>query len=296
MFYGEEEQKIPSNSITDIKAELKHFNWGAFFLNWIWAIFNGAWHDIWPIFFVQVLFFIVGLFFFGFVFGILIFILEIYIGIKGNEWAYYGTKRWENIAHFRKVQQNWVGASIAASIILNFILGFICTIVGVFLATNSKDKVHKKSQTTQSQTIEQSLEYPTIQLSKNINYSFKTLKPETLEYLKSKSDYKNYFDGKKLVIYFTGANCPYGKTFNDTLESIKNNDSLSSEFNFYAAEASGMKMFNSQEDANADIDFSNTCQEFCIVNTKKGQIFAIDGVGETEASMVDSILIQLKNW
>lgn len=46
MFYGEEEQKVNGDSMSDINAELEHFNWGAFFLGWIWAIFNGAWRDI----------------------------------------------------------------------------------------------------------------------------------------------------------------------------------------------------------------------------------------------------------
>ena len=62
------------------------------------------------------------------------------------------------------------------------------------------------------------------------------------------------------------------------------------------SEASGMKTFSSQEDAQADIDFNNSCHEFCVVNTKNGQMFAIDGVGETEASTVGLILFQLANW
>lgn len=52
MFYGEEEQKVNGDSMSDINAELEHFNWGAFFLGWIWAIFNGAWRDIWPVFLI----------------------------------------------------------------------------------------------------------------------------------------------------------------------------------------------------------------------------------------------------
>ena len=145
MFYGEEEQKVNGDSMSDINAELEHFNWGAFFLGWIWAIFNGAWRDIWPVFLIQVLFFIVGQFFLGFVFGILFLLLEIYIGKKGNEWAYYGTKKWKNLEHFRKVQRNWVGASIAASIILNFSLTFIVMLFGMSLAANPAFKADRKS-------------------------------------------------------------------------------------------------------------------------------------------------------
>lgn len=296
MFYGEEEQKVNGDSMSDINAELEHFNWGAFFLGWIWAIFNGAWRDIWPVFLIQVLFFIVGQFFLGFVFGILILLLEIYIGKKGNEWAYYGTKKWKNLEHFRKVQRNWVGASIAASIILNFSLTFIVMLFGMSLAANPAFKAHKKAQARQAKKLEKSSEYPTISVSKDINYSFSTIKPETLDYLKSRSEIKDYFDGKKLVIYFTGADCPYAQVFEKALEPIKNSSTMSSVFNFYAAEASGMKTFSSQEDAQADIDFNNSCHEFCVINTKNGQMFAIDGVGETEASTVGLILFQLANW
>ena len=114
---------------------------------------------------------------------------------------YYGTKKWKDLEHFRKVQRNWVGASIAASIILNFSLTFIVMLFGMSLAANPAFKVRKKAQAKQAKKLEKSSEYPTISVSKDINYSFSTIKPETLDYLKSRSEIKDYFDGKKLVIY-----------------------------------------------------------------------------------------------
>ena len=50
------------------------------------------------------------------------------------------------------------------------------------------------------------------------------------------------------------------------------------------------------EEANANIAFSNKCQEFCIVNPNKNEVFSINGIGYEEASKLESILNQLKNW
>ncbi len=297
MYYGEEEQRVGANSLADINKELEHFNWGAFFLGWIWAIFNGAWGDIWVIFILQVIFFILA-HFLGVIFILLSFALEIYIGIKGNEWAYYGTKKWNNLEHFRKTQRKWVGISIVASIILNF--GMYIALAAVGFSTISKSenrqKLEKITKEHKSQNSTKSDEYPKLYGLKGINYSFSTLKPNVLEYLKTNSEYKNYFDGKKLVIYYTGADCPYAQVFETALSSVKNDSTYSSGYNFYAQSASGMKTFSSQADAQADIDFSNKCHEFCIVNTKNAQMFAIDGVGVEEATQVGAIIIQLKDW
>ncbi len=297
MVYGEEEQRVGTDSLADINKELEHFNWGAFLLGWIWAIFNGAWGDIWVIFILQVIFFILA-HFLGFIFILLYLALEIYIGIKGNEWAYYGTKKWNNLEHFRKTQRNWVGISIVASIILNSGMYIVLAAVGLstILKPENRQKLEKIAQESKSQNSTKSNEYPELYGLKGINYSFSTLKPNVLEYLKNSSEYKNYFDGKKLVIYFTGADCPYAQVFETALSTVKNDSTYSSEFNFYAQNASGMKTFSSRADAQADIDFNNKCHEFCIVNTKNGQMFAIDGVGAEEAAQVGFIIIQLKDW
>lgn len=64
------------------------WSWGAFLLNWIWAIGNKTW---------------IGLLclipYVGFIFSI-------YLGIKGRELA-WRNKRWESIEHFNRVQKKW---------------------------------------------------------------------------------------------------------------------------------------------------------------------------------------------
>ena len=71
-----------------LPPELRGWNWGAFFFNWLWGIFNNT--------------FIALLCFIPFVNIVMIFVL----GAKGNEWAWQN-KRWNSIEHFKRVQKNW---------------------------------------------------------------------------------------------------------------------------------------------------------------------------------------------
>ncbi|MBT8379555.1 MAG: ribonuclease G [Ignavibacteria bacterium] len=71
-----------------LPSELSGWNWGAFFLSWIWGIGNNTW--------------IALLTFVPFVNFVMIFIL----GAKGNEWAWQN-KRWDSFDHFIKVQKLW---------------------------------------------------------------------------------------------------------------------------------------------------------------------------------------------
>ncbi|MFZ4401317.1 MAG: serine/threonine protein kinase [Bacteroidales bacterium] len=74
------------NSI--VPPEVNKWNWGAFFLNWIWGIGNQSY-----------LAFLCFIPFFSFIW---IFI----VGAKGNKWAWQN-KRWESIEHFKSVQRKW---------------------------------------------------------------------------------------------------------------------------------------------------------------------------------------------
>ena len=78
----------PLNQPAEIPPELDRWNWGAFFLNWIWAVFNRT--------FIGLLALIpyVG------------FIMAIVLGVKGREWAWQN-KRWASVEHFNAVQRQW---------------------------------------------------------------------------------------------------------------------------------------------------------------------------------------------
>lgn len=64
------------------------WSWGAFLLNWIWAVSNRTW---------------IGLLCFIPYIG---FVMSIILGIKGREWA-WRNKRWESVEHFQSVQRRW---------------------------------------------------------------------------------------------------------------------------------------------------------------------------------------------
>ena len=67
---------------------VKGWSWGAFLLNWIWAIGNKSW---------------IGLLCLVPYVG---FIMTIYLGIKGRELA-WRNKRWDSLEHFNRVQRRW---------------------------------------------------------------------------------------------------------------------------------------------------------------------------------------------
>ncbi len=87
---------------------VKGWSWGAFLLNWIWAIGNRTW---------------IGLFaltpYLGFIFAVL-------LGIKGRQWAWQN-KRWESVEHFQQVQKKWSYWAVIILVLLPLI-GIIAAI------------------------------------------------------------------------------------------------------------------------------------------------------------------------
>jgi hypothetical protein len=67
---------------------VRGWSWGAFFLSWIWAIFNKTWF---------------GLLSLTPYVGILV---AIYLGVRGRELA-WRNKRWESLEYFNQVQKRW---------------------------------------------------------------------------------------------------------------------------------------------------------------------------------------------
>ena len=75
-------------SLAVIPREIGGWNWGAFLLNWIWAMGNSVW---------------IGLLALIPYAG---FIMAIVLGVKGSEWA-WRNKRWDSIEHFKRTQSTW---------------------------------------------------------------------------------------------------------------------------------------------------------------------------------------------
>ncbi len=71
-----------------LPPEIKGWNWGAFWLTWIWGIRNRTW--------------IAFLAFIPYFSLVWVFIL----GAKGNKWAWQNQK-WDSIEQFKKSQHRW---------------------------------------------------------------------------------------------------------------------------------------------------------------------------------------------
>ncbi len=93
----------------EIPSEIRGWNWGAFFLSWIWGLGNNTYIAL------LALIPIVNLVF--------IFIL----GAKGNEWA-WKNKNWKSVEDFKDAQRKWRNAGwivwgISILIVLAVIIG-----------------------------------------------------------------------------------------------------------------------------------------------------------------------------
>jgi hypothetical protein len=91
-----------------VPQEIIRWNWGAFFLSWIWGIRNKTY-----IAFLTVI-------------PVVGFLMMIVLGMRGNEWAWQN-RRWESVEQFQLEQQIWSkwGIRIAKIFLFLAILGFI---------------------------------------------------------------------------------------------------------------------------------------------------------------------------
>lgn len=113
---------------SEVPAEIRGWNWGAFLLSWIWGIGNSAW--------LALLVFIP-------VFGLVWWFV---VGAKGSEWAWRG-RRWESVAQFRAVQRRWalwgvvvLIASLAAGVL------FVFGIVGMLKSSDAYQLAQQRIQ------------------------------------------------------------------------------------------------------------------------------------------------------
>ncbi len=97
------------NQPAEIPPELNRWNWGAFFLSWIWGIGNSV--------------FIALLALIPIVNIVMIFVL----GAKGSRWA-WEKRAWRDAEHFRRTQRGW---AIAGVIVWVIGIGFAASMVVV---------------------------------------------------------------------------------------------------------------------------------------------------------------------
>jgi hypothetical protein len=89
-----------------VPPELLKWNWGAFFLNWVWAIGNDTY---------------LGLLSFVPVIG---FIVPFVLGVRGSRWAWQN-RRWASVAEFQRVQRRWAQIALVLMALFLGAAGFV---------------------------------------------------------------------------------------------------------------------------------------------------------------------------
>jgi hypothetical protein len=92
---------------SEVPAEIQTWNWGAFFLNGLWGLFNRTYIAL-----------LCGIPIVGIP-------MAFVLGFKGNEWAWQN-KRWKSIEQFQRVQKRWAIAGI-----ILFLVGTVLSIFAV---------------------------------------------------------------------------------------------------------------------------------------------------------------------
>ncbi|MBL4615285.1 MAG: hypothetical protein JKY27_10500, partial [Magnetovibrio sp.] len=101
-----------------LPPELHGWNWGAFFLNWVWGLAHNTW--------IALLMFV----------PVVNIVMPFVLGAKGNQWAWTNNE-WRDVEHFKQSQRIWARVGIAA--FFGIPLFFAVIFFGVMLAFNSSD-------------------------------------------------------------------------------------------------------------------------------------------------------------
>lgn len=101
----------PTAMNLEIQKEISKWNWGAFFLTWIWAIAHKVWWGLLALIPI----------------GIVQLGIGIYLGVKGSELAWQAQK-YQSIDEFKKIEHKWAVAGLVVFIII-FVLFNISLII-----------------------------------------------------------------------------------------------------------------------------------------------------------------------
>ncbi len=118
-----------NNSNSELPIEYQKFNWGAFLLTWIWGIGNKTYISF--VIFALSLFYIIP-----FVGWIVPFAFCIWLGIKGNEFAWRNNS-WDNPEQFNNTQRKWAmwaGIVIGVAMFLSLLLSIIFILAAASLS------------------------------------------------------------------------------------------------------------------------------------------------------------------
>jgi len=126
------ENKLPN--------ECKKFNWGAFFLTWIWGIGNRTY----------ITFLIIPAALFSLFVPILGLAVSIWFGVQGNEWAWKNTN-YNNAQIFNESQKKWAIFGTIIGILFSLIkIGIILLIFLLLVSSGVADQGYNDAMKTQA--------------------------------------------------------------------------------------------------------------------------------------------------
>jgi hypothetical protein len=119
--------------------EVRKWNWGAFFLTWIWGIGNSVW--------IAFLSFI----------PVVNLVMPFVLGAKGSQWA-WKAKQWESVEHFQRVQRKWARWGL-----IIFLISVVIAVIGVGASVWLTDSLMNNTQMiTPDINVDPSLETPSL--------------------------------------------------------------------------------------------------------------------------------------
>ncbi len=102
--------------------ELNGWNWGAFFLNWVWGLAHNTW--------IALLMFVPGI----------NFVMPFVLGAKGNQWAWENND-WRDIEHFKRTQRIWARVGVGAFFGVPAFFGAIIATLMIVLNTSDPYRI-----------------------------------------------------------------------------------------------------------------------------------------------------------
>ncbi len=176
----------------------------------------------------------------------------------------------------KNLKQNWKLILLIIGIVI------LCIIVAIDIRMYVNSKIQKSLKVNNGQL--------------EIKYTRQSFSEGIKNYLLSERDIGQIYGDKKIAIYYTGYDCPFAKNMSDVAEPLGKDEKYSSKYFFHPEAAAGSKFFLTEEAALAFMDFSDMCQQFCIVNPAKKQIIRIDEMDAEKAKYIPEILNHFKNW
>ncbi len=133
-----------------------------------------------------------------------------------------------------------------------------------------------------------------------LNEEVKTVKKmipdNVMEYIMNQRDIAQGDGRTKIVMYYTGYDCPFAKALTKAMETAAKDQKLASKFVFHPEAAAGSKFFLSEDAALTYMEFNDMCQQFCIVSPSKKMLIRVNDMDAQKAEKAAEILEHYKNW